>query len=85
MEREADSTSHNGCCSDGRARLAASPSTTAPGRDLAYASALLRVIDNMHDQPNVGTLLSAVAEYGATPIPAMGSRSSEGPPGDWGR
>jgi len=26
----------------------------------------------MHDQPNVGTLLSAVAEYGATLIPADG-------------
>jgi hypothetical protein len=47
-------------------------STTAAVRDLTYASDLLRVIDNMHDQPNVGTLLSAVAEYGATLIPADG-------------
>jgi hypothetical protein len=47
-------------------------STTAAVRDLTYASDLLRVIDNMHDQPNVGTLLSAVAEHGTTLISADG-------------
>jgi hypothetical protein len=47
-------------------------STTAAVRDLTYASALLRVIENMHDQPNVDTLRSAVARHGTTLISADG-------------
>jgi hypothetical protein len=58
-------------------------STTAAVRDLTYASALLRVIENMHDQPNVGTLLSAVAEHGTTLISADGIAIIRSTAGRW--
>jgi hypothetical protein len=40
--------------------------------DLTYAYTLLEAIEIMHNQPDVNTLLSAVAEYGTTIISADG-------------
>jgi hypothetical protein len=40
--------------------------------DLTYSCGILEAIEVMHNQPDVGTLLSAVADYGTTIIPTDG-------------
>jgi hypothetical protein len=40
--------------------------------DLTYSHGILDAIEDLHSQPDVGVLLSAVADYGTTIIPADG-------------
>ena len=53
-----------------RSRPDASRALFAP--DLTYSCGILEAIEDMHNQPDVGTLLSAGADYGTTIIPADG-------------
>ena len=59
----------------------ASKTTFAP--DLTYSHRILDAIEDMHNQHDVGALLSAVADHGTTIIPADGIALLEGATNGW--
>ena len=71
LDPATEPTSESGCTA-AKGWPPAASTTPFVTPDLAYFHGLLEAIEDMHNQPDVGTLLSAVADYGMTIIPADG-------------
>jgi hypothetical protein len=54
-----------------------------PPSPRTYSHGILEAIEDLHNQPDVGTLLSAVADYGTTIIPADGIAIFKRTAGGW--
>jgi hypothetical protein len=71
LDPATEPTSESGCTA-AKGWPPAASTTPFVTPDLAYFHGLLEAIEDMHNQPDVGTLLAAVADYGMTIIPADG-------------
>jgi hypothetical protein len=76
LDPATEPTSESGCTA-AKGWPPAASTTPFVTPDLAYFHGLLEAIEDMHNQPDVGTLLSAIADYGMTIIPADGNRDHQ--------